>query len=84
MIVDVFVSMLIILIFLAVTYGLYASLLKIGKSFFPKTTSRIIKLLDNMFYPWRSNKPPASLLPHLFTPQKPQKCIETPDILDYN
>ncbi|WP_188116116.1 hypothetical protein [Campylobacter concisus] len=49
MIVDVFVSMLIILIFLAVTYGLYASLLKIGKSFFPKTTSRIIKLLDNMF-----------------------------------
>jgi hypothetical protein len=46
---DILISLLVIVIFLGATYGLYVSLLKLGKSFFPETTKKIIKLLENMF-----------------------------------
>lgn len=46
---DVLISFLVIVIFLGVIYGLYASLLRLGKSFFPEATKKLIKLLESIF-----------------------------------
>ena len=46
---DVLISFLVIVIFLGATYGLYVSLLRLGKSFFPEATKKLIKLLESIF-----------------------------------
>ncbi len=46
---DVLISFLVIVIFLGATYGLYVSLLRLGKSFFPEATKKLIKFLESIF-----------------------------------